>query len=298
MLSVLSLDSSRFYDWQRRFGEANKHNGQQPKDSWILPEERQAIIDYYLKNPLNGCKRLSYMMIDEDVAYVSHNTVHRVLSSEGLLNPSNTKPSLKGSGFNQPKKPNEHWHIDISYINAGGTFYYLCSILDGFSRFIVHHEISESMTQERVQLIVQRAKEKLQAEGCRVISDNGPQFKSKQFRSFIKAAGMDQVFTIPYYPQSNGKIERWHKEHKKNCIRPNSPRNLKEAQQFITCFIEDYNYLRLHSAIGYTTPYDKLLGIDAQLIRERKVKLDQARRRRKLAWNRQKSKQNENLVAS
>ena len=157
----------------------NRHNGATPKDTWILPEERQAIIDYYLKNPMNGCKRLSYMMIDEDIAYVSHNTVYRVLKSEGMLDKSDSKASLKGTGFVQPEAPHEQWHIDISYINAGGTFYYLCSILDGFSRFIVHWEIHESMTQEQVQLIVQKAKEKVEAPKCRIISDNGPQFKAK-----------------------------------------------------------------------------------------------------------------------
>ena len=122
-LILLELDRSRFYDWKKRLGTENKHNGMIPKGSWILPTERQSIIDYYQKNPLNGCTRLSYMMIDEDVAYVSHNTVYRVLKAEGLLDESSGKPSLKGTGFQQPEKPHEQWHIDISYINAGGTFY-------------------------------------------------------------------------------------------------------------------------------------------------------------------------------
>ena len=182
LLAKIDLDSSRFYDWQKRTGQQNKHNGLVPKKSWILPEEKKAIIEYFLKNPLNGCKRLSYMMVDEDVAYVSHNTVYRVLSAEGLLTTQTSGKSLKGTGFEQPTRPNEHWHIDISYINAEGTFYYICSVLDGYSRFIIHHEIAESMTQEQIQVIVQRAKEKLSVKNCRVISDNGPQFKAKQFK--------------------------------------------------------------------------------------------------------------------
>jgi transposase InsO family protein len=283
-LAVVELDRSRFYDWKRRFGQDNMHNGLIPKASWILPEERKAIIDYYLANPLNGCTRLSYMMIDEDIAYVSHNTVYRVLKSEGLLESQNGKPSLKGSGFDQPTGPHEQWHVDISYINAGGTFYYQCTILDGFSRFAVYHELAESMTQEKIQIIVQKAKEITGADKVRLISDNGPQFKAREFKSFIKSAGMGQTFTSPYYPQSNGKIERWHKELKSSCIRVKQPRNLEEAKRFVADFIEVYNYKRLHSAIGYVTPYDKLLNLDDELKSQRKEKLARAKEIRKNRW--------------
>ena len=92
---------------------------------------------------------------------------------------------------------------------------------------------------------------------------------------------MDQTFTSPYFPQSNGKIERWHKELKKNCIEPKAPRDLSETKSYIREFIERYSYSRLHSAIGYATPYDKLLDIDTDLQKERAQKLEKARIRRK-----------------
>jgi transposase InsO family protein len=282
LICLVGISKSRFFDWKKRYHVHNKHNGQLPKQTWILPSEKAAIIDYYGKNPGIGCKRLSYMMVDEDVACVSHNTVYRVLKGEGLLEPSNSKPSLKGTGFDQPTRKHEQWHIDISYINAGGTFYYLCSVLDGYSRFIVHWDIQESMKQEDCQLIVQRAKENVGAPNVRLISDNGPQFKAKQFKSFLKKSGMDQTFTSPYYPQSNGKIERWHKELKKDCVRPKAPRDLKEAKKFIGEFIEHYNYARLHSAIGYATPFDKMLGIESELFSSRKRKLAEAKIRRRV----------------
>ena len=255
-----------------------------PKDTWILDSERQAIIDYYGKNPGIGCKALSFMMIDEDIAYVSHNTVYRVLKKAGLLEPSVRNSSKKGTGFEQPSKPHSQWHIDISYINAGGTFYYLCSILDGYSRFIVHWDIKESMKQDDCQLVVQKAKEMTGNEDTRVISDNGPQFKAKQFKNFIRSSGMDQTFTSPYYPQSNGKIERWHKELKSRCVRPKQPRDLEEAREFIGEFIEYYNYGRLHSAVGYVTPYDRLIGTDGELAVSRKNKLIMARQNRQREW--------------
>ena len=293
---MIGLAKPRFYEWKKREGEDNRHNGLVPKDSWITPEERSAIINYASNNPLNGCKRLSYMMIDEDVAYVSHNTVYRVLKKEGLLDPRSDKPSLKGKGFDQPLAANEQWHIDVSYINAGGTFYYLCAILDGYSRFIVHWELRESMTQDECQLIVQKAVEKSGATNVRLISDNGPQFKAREFRSFIKACGMRQTYTSPYYPQSNGKIERWHKELKKRAVRPTQPRNKHEATLCVAEFVEYYNYGRLHSAIGFVTPFDRLIGLDKELGEERKAKLKKAREHRKEVW--QELRQHEHKISA
>ncbi|MFW7381674.1 MAG: transposase [Oligoflexus sp.] len=283
-LKTLGIRKPRFYDWKERKGLENKHNGMIPKDTWILESERQAIINYFEKNPLNGCRRLSFMMVDEDVAYVSANTVHRVLKAAGLIGSQSQKPSSKGKGFDQPSKPHAQWHIDISYINAGGTFYYLCSILDGYSRFIIEWDIAESMKEEDIELVVKRAKERYPDARIRLISDNGPQFKAREFKSFLRMCGMDQTFTSPYYPQSNGKIERWHKELKQSRIRPKAPRDLAEARKYVGDFVESCNYSRLHSAIGYVTPYDKLLGIDAELKQERAIKLENARISRKQAW--------------
>ena len=123
----------------------------------------------------------------------------------------------------QPLAIHEYWHIDISNLNIKGTFYYLCSVLDGCSRYIVHHEIRESMKESDVEMVLQRAKEKYPAARPRIISDNGPQFIAKDFKEFIRISGMTHVRTSPYYPQSNGKLERWHKTLKGECVRPGSP---------------------------------------------------------------------------
>ena len=134
----IGIARSKYYDWKHRYGKVNEHNARIPRDFWLTDFERQAIIKYYHDNPLEGYRRLCYMMIDADIAAVSPSSVYRVLSNVGLLNRWNRKKSKKGTGFVQPLKAHEHWHIDISYINICGTFYYLCSILDGFSRYIVH----------------------------------------------------------------------------------------------------------------------------------------------------------------
>jgi transposase InsO family protein len=277
----IGIARSKYYDWKHRYGKVNEHNAWIPRDFWLTDYERQAVIDYYHDNPLEGYRRLCYMMIDADVVAVSPSSVYRVLSNAGLLNKFNGKRSKKGTGFKQPLKAHQHWHIDISYINICGTFYYMCSILDGFSRYIVHWEIREAMKESDVEIILQRAHEKFPDATPRIISDNGPQFISKDFKEFIRISGMTHVKTSPYYPQSNGKLERYHRTIKSTCIRANTPLSMSDAQRLVTDFVDRYNNRRLHSAIGYITPADKLHGRAETIQAERDAKLTAAREDRK-----------------
>lgn len=222
------------------------------------------------------------MMLDQNIVAVSPTSVWRVLSKAGLLEKWNKKPSKKGTGFVQPLKPHEHWHVDISYINICGTFIYLCSLLDGCSRFIIHWEIREQMTETDVEIIIQKAKEKFPEARPRIISDNGPQFIAKDFKEFIRLSGMTHVRTSPYYPQSNGKLERFHKTLKGECIRPKTPLSLDDARRLVAEYIEYYNTIRLHSAIGYIAPADKLNGKDEEIFKERDRKLAAAREQRRI----------------
>ncbi len=98
----------------------------------------------------------------------------------------------------------------MSHINIAGTFYYLCSVIDGFSRYLLHWEIREQMKERDVQIILQRARERYPDAHPRLISDTGPQFVAKEFKQFIRISGMTHVRTSPFYPQSNGKQERWY----------------------------------------------------------------------------------------
>jgi transposase InsO family protein len=144
-------------------------------------------------------------MLDADIVAVSLSSLWRVLGLAGLLSKWNGKPSKKGTGFEQPLAAHQHWHIDVSYINISGTFYYLCSILDGCSRYIVNWDLRESMTEADIEIILERAKEQHPEARPRIISDNGPQFIAKDFKEFIRISGMTHVRTSPFYPQSNGK---------------------------------------------------------------------------------------------
>ena len=283
LLGWLQLGTSKFHQWKDRYGKANEHNGTVPRDWWLEEWEKEAILDYHDRHPFNGYRRLAFMMLDDDVVAVAPTSVYRVLRQAGRLDRQRSVPSKKGTGFVQPLRPHQHWHIDISYINVGGTFHFLCSLLDGYSRYIVHEELRETMKEPEVETVVQRALEKFPGETPRIISDNGPQFIARDFKEYVRLMGMTHVRTSPFYPQSNGKLERWHGSLKRECIRPACPEDAEEARRRIAAFVDEYNQVRLHSALGYVTPADKLHGLEKIIFEERDRKLEEARARRQQA---------------
>ena len=282
LVAWLRLGRSKYYQWRDRYGRANEHNAPVPRDHWLEPWEKAAIAEFAQRYPLEGYRRLTFMMLDRDIVAVSPSSTYRVLLEAALIGRCPPKPSHHGPGFQQPLAPHEHWHVDICYLNLCGTFYYLCSVLDGCSRAILHWEVREAMTEADVEAILQRAMEKHPSARPRIISDNGPQFIARDFKEFIRLAGLTHVRTAPYHPQSNGKIERWHQTLKADCIRPGTPLNLEDARRIIAKFVDHYNQVRLHSALGYITPADKLAGKAQAIFAERDRKLQQAREERKL----------------
>lgn len=282
LVGWIGIARGKYFDWRQRYGKANEHNGLVPRDHWIDERERQAIVDYFDRHPLEGYRRLTFKMLDQDVVAVSPATTYRVLSKAGRLDRWNRAASKKGTGFVQPLVPHEHWHIDVSYLNLGGTFYYLCSALDGASRAIVHWELRESMKEQEVECILERAKELYPQARPRIISDNGPQFVAKDFKEFIRISGMTHVRISPYYPQSNGKIERWHKTLKGDAIRPAQPSSVEQGREVVRRFVDHYNSVRLHSSIGYIAPMDCMAGRSRAIWAERDRKLEAARERRRL----------------
>ncbi len=284
MLIRLGLRRGKYYAWCRRQGQANQTNSQLPRHNWLTPAEKAAIVAYHATQPAVGYRQMTYMMLDEGVVAASPSSVYRVLKANGCLAERLYKPGKKGTGFDQPTQPHEHWHIDITYLRIGGVFYYMCSILDGFSRFIVHWEIRESMREPDVELIVQRAKERSAATRTRIISDNGPQFVARDFKQFIRLINFLHVRTSPYYPQSNGKLERWHQTLKQDAIRPKTPLTVEDARACVADFVDHYNTVRLHSAIGYVTPAQMLHGCAPAIFAVRKKKLQAARDARQLFW--------------
>lgn len=281
LLWLIGIGASKFYNWKKRFGEPNQHSGHIPRKHWILPEERDAIIDYCIGRILLGYRRLTYMMIDEDVAYVSPATTYRILKSDGLLNTWAVPVKKdKGNGFVQPEKIHQDWHTDIAYVNILGTFFFLITVMEGFSRMILHHELRAHMQEYDVEMVVQRTIEQYPDAKANLISDNGPQYISRDFKEFICESGLNHVRISVGYPQSNGKIERFHKTIKEEKIRKSSMVGIEDARKQIDDFISYYNEERLHSGIYYLTPKEVFDGKMEERIAERQEKLDTARERR------------------
>ena len=289
---MIGINKGKYFEWKHRLGKDNQHNGNLPKSNWLLPWEKDAIIayakshysenEYYLRD---GYRRLTYSMLDEDVAAVSPPTVYRLLKAEGLLNRWNTvKTSSKGDGFTQPTAPHQHWHTDIKYINFCGTFLFLISVMDGYSRYIVHHEVRTHMSEYDVQVTMVKAKEKYPDGRPRIISDNGGQFISKDFHQFIKFLELPHIRTSVAYPQSNGKLERYHRSIGVECLRTNSFITVEDARETITKYSDHYNRVRLHSGISYLRPEDYLLGVEQEKIAVREEKLAKALKDRAEYW--------------
>lgn len=286
VLAWLGIKKNKYHQWRTRVGVPNKHNGKIPRATWILPWERDAIIAYRRTHLDEGYRYMTYMMLDENIVAVSPSSTYRVLKSAGLLSRWNVGKPLTKRGFEQPLHPHEHWHVDIKYVNFHGTFLFLISVIDGFSRYIVHHELRVSMQEYDVQLTIERALTFFPGVTPRIISDNGTQFIAKDFTEFMRLKGLQHVRTSIAHPQSNGKVERFHETISAECLRTQSFLDLDDARRRIADYIVFYNTKRLHSAIYYLTPLDVLNGRTLHRLHDREQKLQHAeheRRRTRLA---------------
>ena len=237
LLRWLQLSPRQFLRWKGRRGQANLHNAPLPRDHWIEAHERDAIVAFARQNSTEGYRSLTYQMLDKNLAAVSPATVYRVLKTVGIIGDRPHLSSKKGTGFVQPLAPHEHWHVDFSYINIAGTFYFWFGALDGCSRMIVAWDIRQNMKVADAQIVLQAGREKYPHARPRIISDNGAQFVAKEFKAFVGQWQTTHVFTSPNYPQSNGKIERFHRTLKEQAIRPMSPLTLDDARRIIGRFV-------------------------------------------------------------
>ena len=285
-LRCLGVPRGTYYRWKKeRAWEREKAAPVSPVQAFeALPEEKQAVIKYALAHPEVRHRELSWRMIDEDVAYLSASTVYRILRAEELMHRQRGRVKRYREEIEKASFPDEIWATDLMYLTVAGVQYYLITVIDEYSRYIVHWEIREQMTEADVELVLQRARERFPQARPRIISDNGPQFIARDFKHFIRLCGMQHVRTSPYYPQSHGKIERWHQTLKRECIRPGTPLTLNNARRLVATFVDQYNNRRLHSAIGYITPADKLTGREEIIFAQRREKLAQARQKRNQFW--------------
>lgn len=183
----------------------------------------------------------------------------------------------------------QHWHVDIAYINILGLIFFLITVMDGKSRYVAAHGLRAHMSEYDVEVVIQQGRERFPDARPRIISDNGPQFLSKDFKEYMRLSGFSHVRTRPYYPQSNGKLERYHRTIKAEEIRRNAYISIEDARKRIAGYVERYNTQRLNSAISYLTPEDVLMGRANQRITDRQRKLEIARQQRLDAQNRQRA---------
>lgn len=288
-LRVLGLPRSTYFDWARTGGKEARPPPTRPKAHHITPAERAAVIAYAREHRELGYRRLAYQMLDAGVAALRPSTVYHLLREADLIGRWK-RPDVTAHrrGFQQPDRPHEQWHTDIAYLNIMGSQYFLISVLDGFSRAIVHHEIRTRMETTDVEIVIQRALDSLPGDAPRprLISDNGSQYVSGQFKTFLRQSGCAHSKARVRHPQSNGKIERWHRTVKGECVRRQAFGDLEEARDVIARYVEEYNQHRLHAALDYLTPVDALRGPEhmAERLAQRQRAIAAADRQRRAYW--------------
>ena len=282
IVKLLSLNRSTYYNWLDRSKTDQltdiKPVGKNPDR--LLDWEKEAIRDFYDLHQENGYRRLTYMMIDQNIVSVSPSTVYRFLKSQGLLMRWAESKSI-GPRPEDPKSPNEKWHTDLMVLNINGDNYYYQGIMDAYSRYIIAWDIYAEGTAFNTSLVLQEAFDNSPEEiNPVIIADNGPEFIGREFRQVISQNNAIRVKIRSYHPQSNGIEERFHRTLRQECITGYD--NLIEAKKKISIWIEHYNNRRLHSSLGYMPPKVWHYGDPKMLYNERKLKLEDARRERRL----------------
>lgn len=244
-----------------------------------LDVEVQAIVDYRKLHMDVGYRKLTWMMVDENICFLSESSVYQILSDRDLLSPwLNNQLDPAGKEYkNKPKYPHHHWHTDIAYIKIGNIFYFLIMLLDGYSRFLLDWELMPDMLGSSVEMFVQKGKEKYPWAHPMLIHDNGGQFISKDFKELVSRINITSVHTRRNHPQTNGKIERMNGTVKNEALRPNSPSSYQEACEILNQYAYTYNYQRLHAGINYLRPADMLFGRGNKILNEREIKIKYAR---------------------
>jgi putative transposase len=279
VLKHLGLPRARYYDWLRRAALDRLADRSTAACSMagILESEKQAVIRYALAHPKEGYRRLAWQMVDADVAYVSPSSVYRILNDADLLYRWKRSRGV-GDAPPRPVRPNERWHTDIMYLRVEGTWYFLVTVLDGYSRYVVHWELLTSMRAADVRLVIQEALERTGAKP-QVVSDNGTQFTATEFKDLVKRFELEHIRIRTYHPESNGTLERYHRSTRE-ALAEEDLGNLSKARELIGRWVEHYNERRLHAGLGYLQPAEYYRGDPDQRFTERRLKLAEGRRER------------------
>lgn len=273
VLDQLGIASSTYYRWRQSFrsrGQPGLHNRSPARGrTWnqILPEERDKVLEIALLFPDWSPREVSLHITDNEGFTISESSAYRILKSEGLVREVQQKTFPAGPEYRvKTSKSNQQWQTDATYIlvkNWG--WYYLISVLDDFSRRILAWRLQSAMTAGDFSDVIEDASESIglnsipEVKRPRLVTDNGPALISKDFGHYLETKGIGHILASPYHPQTNGKIERYHRSCKEqiNLVVWESPEELKQE---ISAFIEYYNTRRYHEALGNVTPDDVYFG--------------------------------------
>ena len=300
-LTRLDIHRSTFYHWLQRYQD-NGVDGLEDRKStptvaWnqIPLDHRDAIIELALDKPELSPRELAARYTDQQAYFVSESTVYRLLKAQDLI----TSPAYilmqAGDTFQHPsKRVNELWQTDFTYFKIiGWGWYYLSTILDDYSRFIVAWRLCTSMSASDVADTLDDAlcftgldQVKVRHKP-RLLSDNGPCYISGQLSDYLQENGMTHTRGRPYHPQTQGKIERWHRSMK-NQILLNNYYLPGELQEHLQRFITYYNHERYHESLDNLTPADVYYGRGQEILDQRHtIKLDTLAMRRKMHYDKQ-----------
>jgi transposase InsO family protein len=280
LLSWYDISRSTYYDWKKSTGSYEPKLRQNYYR--LRPEEINNILEFRGQHPNVGYRKLTWMLNDAGVAFVSESAVYQVLSKHGMLYgfKSADNRDTKKEYENKPRHPHHHWHTDIAYIKIKGIFYFLIMVLDGYSRYLLDWELMTDMLGSSVEDFIQRVKDKYPFAKPMLIHDNGSQFISNDFKKLVTRLDIQQVFTRRNHPQTNGKIERMNGTVKNEAIRPGAPDSYAEAWEILNQYAYFYNHQRLHAGIKYLRPADVFFGRAGDVLQARRKNVVAARTKR------------------
>jgi putative transposase len=295
-LDELEVPRSTFYRWYDRYqaagyeGLADHQPG--PRQFWnrIPDSVRQQVVEVALERPDPSPRQLAWHLTDSEGYFISETSVYRILKSFDLITSPVFDVVKAGDKFENPtKRVNEMWQTDFTQFKVyGWGWYYLCTILDDFSRYILAWRLSSTMAATDVQDTLQIAIDKTGVHPIqvkhrpRLLSDNGPAFIADALKDFLKPYAIDQLHGRPFHPQTQGKIERYHRSLK-SIVLLNTFFFPWELEQAIADFVVYYNTQRYHESLNNLTPEDVYLGRTPEVLTQRELIKQQTLQQRRNA---------------
>ena len=281
----MAIPRAVYYAWRARAAVERLADTppQAPRTAQLLPREREAIVTYAQAHPTLGYRRLAWTMVDATVAAASPSAVYGVLRSAGTL----YRPPREDTTLRRPPRatrPDQRWHLDVLYLWVFGRWYFLVTVIDAYSRYVVAWDLCWHLTDDAMALVLRQALDRTPGASPEIVTDNGPEFIGRDFHLACKAESLKHIRTRVHHPQSNGTLERYHRTFREEGWRGVAPEDYPAALALITDWVQTYNTIRLHSALQYLTPWDYYRGDPVARITERRTKLQTARTRRREAW--------------